>query len=989
MTHDLSVNSNAYWDGRFNEDWEEYQGPSQSRFFAQIAAEQLPNWLTEQLRTETLTLADWGCAQGDGTAVLANYVDASQIVGVDFSSIAVAQAQQRYSAIRFLHENWLESSSVATDRYDIVFSSNTLEHFHNAFEVLETISHRAKKAIVLALPYKEFERIEEHFFSFSPENIPAQLANGFELMWSKVIDCKPILNTLWLGDQIILVYAAPDWISALKLNLENLCIEQTAQPDYEEIIKGLNQSIQTYADQAAQLNKKIELIESAKAVQQQEMITLSNWASQIDHAPLYYAMKKYLRALAKTIFHLIPLNPNHKQLLKRKLIGLLRPSAVLDRSAVDSQLTTLARKGMHSPLWQARALQPASPYVAQPASLLAGRDIFIFSIIDWSFRIQRPQHLARSAAQTGKRVFFFSNHFIDAPTPGYQIEQLDPSLELYQVKLHVAGAPAIYFAGPSPAAQTMLAQSMALFSVEYACVASLAVVQHAYWYDLAFSLANCVRVYDCMDHHEGFGNVPEQLIALEKDLLAKSDLVVVTSSWLETLAVAQQKNVAVIRNAGEYAHFSHAPTNVYRDAAGRKIIGYFGAIAEWFDLELIKALASALPDALILLVGNDTVQASRALKDYRNVILTGEVPYSQLPYYVHAFDVCLLPFQVIPLTMATNPVKVYEYLAAGKPVVCVDLPEIAQFGDLVHSAASPAQFIAQVQGYLDTPDTPQHISARQHFAQAQTWDHRVASLIDSGEALPLPKISVIVLTYNNLDLTKTCLDSLLRWNDYPALEIIVVDNASNDDTPAYLTALHAQHPEIKVILNADNVGFAAGNNVGLKVATGDYVAMLNNDTVVTPGWALTLARHLQANPDIGLIGPVTNNIGNEAKITIEYSNFNDMVPIALAHTAAHMGQHFPLRTLAFFCVMMPRAIFEQVGYLDENFGLGFFEDDDYCRRIEALGKTIVCAEDVFVHHHLSASFNKLKSGARQALFDKNKAYFESKWGHWVEHEYRS
>ena len=109
---------------------------------------------------------------------------------------------------------------------------------------------------------------------------------------------------------------------------------------------------------------------------------------------------------------------------------------------------------------------------------------------------------------------------------------------------------------------------------------------------------------------------------------------------------------------------------------------------------------------------------------------------------------------------------------------------------------------------------------------------------------------------------------------------------------------------------------------------------------------------------------------------------------AFAYTRRHIGGLFPLRTAAFFCVMMPRTTYNLVGCLDEVFGLGFFEDDDYCRRIEKAGLEIVCAEDVFIHHHLSASFDKLTNGERSRLFDKNRAIYESKWGKWAPHVYR-
>ena len=90
----------------------------------------------------------------------------------------------------------------------------------------------------------------------------------------------------------------------------------------------------------------------------------------------------------------------------------------------------------------------------------------------------------------------------------------------------------------------------------------------------------------------------------------------------------------------------------------------------------MRDVARAYPDCLVLLVGNDTASVGARLADEPNVVLTGEVPYDRLPYYLHAFDLAMLPFKVMPLTLATNPVKVYEYLGAGKPVVSVDLPEM-------------------------------------------------------------------------------------------------------------------------------------------------------------------------------------------------------------------------------------------------------------------------------------------------------------------------
>jgi len=697
---------------------------------------------------------------------------------------------------------------------------------------------------------------------------------------------------------------------------------------------------------------------------------ISVWAVRIHQSPFKYGIKKYGYSLAKRIYRALPLEPRTKARLREKFQAYM--SVLRNRSSGGA----VAELPDDQIIW--------------PSPAPSRRDLFIFAVIDWHFRTQRPQQLARSFAKAGSRVFYFSNVFINHPQPGYRLEQLDPALPLYQISLHVKGAPTIYFEPPTPEIEAMLQASMSRLLSNFEAVSTLSLVQHAFWFQLAKSLPNTWRIYDCMDYHKGFGNVPEKLIETEKDILRHADLVMVTSSWLKDFARGYNTNVALVRNAAEFDHFAGRPAAIYRDAAGRRIIGYYGAIAEWFDLELVRAVAQENRNCLVLLIGNDTEGVGKALRDLPNVVFTGEVPYSRLPYYLYAFDVCLLPFKVMPLTLATNPVKIYEYLSAGKPVVSVDLPEIEQFGELVYRCATHQQFLQQVvQAMQPENNSTELVSARKAFAAAQTWDHRITELNEALVRLPLPKISVIVLTYNNLGLTQACLESLLKQTDYPGLEIVIVDNASTDDTPQWLQSFGQKHPEVKIILNVNNLGFAAGNNVGLAAATGDYLVLLNNDTVVTRGWALTLMRHLRSDPSIGLIGPVTNNIGNEAHIGIAYSDMGEMQAKATAYIARHLGEVIPLRTVAFFCVMMSRQTYERVGPLDEAFGRGFFEDDDYCRRIEQLGLHAACAEDVFVHHHLSASFNNLKQKERQELFEENKKTYEAKWGTWIPHGYRS
>lgn len=613
-------------------------------------------------------------------------------------------------------------------------------------------------------------------------------------------------------------------------------------------------------------------------------------------------------------------------------------------------------------------------------------DYFIFGVIDWHFRFQRPQQLAKALSTSGRRVFYVSSNFCGDCRAGFDLEALDNQGRLFQVKLYCDRPPVIYFNGPTQSQIRQLRAGLGELLLFARCARVISLVQHPFWLDVARVIPNSKMVYDCIDHHEGFGNNSQVVLALEKQMLSEADSVITTSAWLDNYVGDKVKRKLVVRNACDFEHFSNMPSVVYREKRSRKIIGYFGAIASWLDIDLVRKIAESCPDCCVLMVGADTVGVQRVLADLDNVEFVGEVSYQALPYYLHAFDVAILPFKIYPLTLATNPVKVYEYLSAGKPVVTVDLPEMAFFEGCVDVASDPDHFIRLVRSQLQGIDRLSRTAERQIFASRQTWSARCSDLIRFVEVYDKPpKVSIVIVTFNNLDLTKDCLGSIDRFTDYCNFEIVVVDNASEDGTVEFLDYWVGEKPGRVLKKNRTNKGFAAGNNIGIELASGDYFVLLNNDTYVTPGWLGGLLQHLIKNDSIGLVGPVTNNIGNEAKIDICYESMPEMITKASRFTYRHFGDLLPITTLAFFCVMFSRKTFELVGPLDESFGLGFFEDDDYCRRVEKAGLSIVCAQDVFVHHHLSASFKKMDRDDRRKLFAENRARYEEKWGVWKPH----
>lgn len=251
----------------------------------------------------------------------------------------------------------------------------------------------------------------------------------------------------------------------------------------------------------------------------------------------------------------------------------------------------------------------------------------------------------------------------------------------------------------------------------------------------------------------------------------------------------------------------------------------------------------------------------------------------------------------------------------------------------------------------------------------------------SGDlAAAFPLLSIVVVTWNNRDLNRVCLDSVLARTEWPRREVVVVDNGSTDGTAELLRTLAERDASVRPVFLPENRGYPAAANAGLAAARGRWLVLLNNDTVVTRGWASTLVRHLVRDPRLGLVGPVTNAIANAAKVEVGYRGLDDLAAWAASWTRAHDSETFAIPSLAFFCVAMPRAVYETVGPLDARFGIGMFEDGDYCRRVRAAGYDVRCARDAFVHHWQMASFRTLGREEYLRLFDENRRRFEEKWG---------
>ena len=618
-------------------------------------------------------------------------------------------------------------------------------------------------------------------------------------------------------------------------------------------------------------------------------------------------------------------------------------------------------------------------------------DIFIFSIIDFSFRYQRPQQLATHLAKRGHRVFYLNvSQFLPLNT-GEDFKIKEVKKNIFEVFLKSQCSFDVYGGELKNEILNNLYISLNSLRRNLQLTTVVSLIHNPFWAPLAFKMRekhNWKIFYDCIDEWNTFNLIGDFFLQQEERLFKEADAVTVTGELLYNKCKNLNKTTSIVRNACDYDYFIKSPKKSLLSKIKKPIIGYFGAIADWFDIEAISYAASQQKNWSFVLIGNVFIDV-KPLKNQPNVFILGIKPYELIPSYLNDFDACLIPFKKNRVTEAVDPVKMYEYFSLGKPVVARKLYELMRYSDYLYLYDSNEEFVEKIHKALEEKSN-EIKEERRKIAANNTWDERV-EILEKKIKEAYKKASIIIVTFNSIDINRQCIESILAKTDYPNYEIIIVDNHSIDGTREYLENLSKKGNFIKVIFNQKNEGFPKATNQGIKISGGEYIILLNNDTIVTKGWLTKFINYLDKDPEIGLIGPVTNFCGNEAKINVTYKNIDELDEFAYIYTSLHENYFFEINTLGFFCVAMRKEIIDKVGLLDENFELGLFEDDDYCRRVRLNGYKVICAEDIFIHHFGQMAFKELiKTGEYREIFNRNKKRFEEKWGiKWVAHKIRN
>jgi GT2 family glycosyltransferase len=236
-----------------------------------------------------------------------------------------------------------------------------------------------------------------------------------------------------------------------------------------------------------------------------------------------------------------------------------------------------------------------------------------------------------------------------------------------------------------------------------------------------------------------------------------------------------------------------------------------------------------------------------------------------------------------------------------------------------------------------------------------------------------PRASIIIPAFNRLEMTKRCVAHLRAHTDLP-YEIVLVDNGSSDGTADW-----GRGEGLHVIANRENRGFPEACNQGLLASEGAYLVLLNNDVLVSPGWLGRLAAHAERDGGVGLVGPSTNFAFSYQQVPVPYCEEQGFLAFAAELAVRYAGHAQPVTRLVGLCLLIPRAVREAVGLLDPRFGLGLFEDDDYCLRVRMAGYLVLWARDVFVHHEGHQTFRDLPEWEYRRRLDRNRERLLDKW----------
>lgn len=712
----LDFNTRSYWDKRFETDWESNAGREQTLYFYNLVNNFFPKWLKDKLN-DGIIFADVGCAEGDGVDYFSRAYPKSEFIGFDFSEIAINKAKDHYPNLKFVRSDIMDIEGA----YDVVFSSNTLEHFVDPFLKIQYLFKLSHRYVVLLLPFQEYERFQEHFYTFDYNDFKVSFDN-FKIVYSQEIDCKLTPNIFWPGKQILIIYAnnkvlsehpditLRDYINVLSSNYDELFLKlqdtESQVKSQESELSGIHAMLEQKKDEILykeSINQKLatdikELEKNYERIYEDYRI-LNNTC--IEYMSKMRTLEKEINEHKKNIFNQNKqiewlLNEKYKvdiELIKIKSTVIWK---ILSKVCAGFNKTRSLIKKVCQVYKRHGAMALAKKVNMKIKGKISGRNkgdellLKLYSnikekvlsdgnksihIITSAFEFkelynQRTINLAKYLSRDNDLVFFVVWQWNKEEIIPNQFKEVYPNI--FQVPLF-----------------NFLEQLNCLDDFKgIGQKTAFLNLPSQNWNAAMFELKQqgFKVIYDIMDDWEQFfyaKQAPWYLKEAEESIIINADMVFAVSDVLTNKFSFLRKDIVTVGN-GFYAELLgkgniNISLNKQSDSNCIKL-GYFGHLTEsWFDWEIIEKMLEQKNIQIEIIGYGASEETLENFKKFSNFNYVGTVEPNQLYKYVQNWDIGLIPFKETLLSLAVDPIKVYEYIYFGLKVIVTGMPHLKEY----------------------------------------------------------------------------------------------------------------------------------------------------------------------------------------------------------------------------------------------------------------------------------------------------------------------
>jgi glycosyltransferase involved in cell wall biosynthesis len=707
-----ATSSADYWESRFETgDWDAHGGPAQTRFFTRLALAAAPAAIVDDLRARRATVCDFGCAEGEGTALLAARWGVP-VTGVDAAAAAIARARARHPRVEFVH------AADGLDRtYDVLFTSNTLEHFPDPWAALERLLARIRDHALVLVPFEEEPRIREHEVTFRWDGIPLAVGT-FALVALEVIDCARVEGACWPGKQVLLSFSRADGPVARGARVADLARPLLARVAAAERRRDeLAASLAEAEARREVLRAGLEKVrQGLLAARERRAFKLARASAVLQRDPAAAAASAARWAAGKGRHGARSL---HDFLRGEDPLG--DAAAALEGAASvpapvppdpDAEYVAALRHIEDQVRERATDLrrQHAAAIEAFDARVARSRGLVVYPpVLSWGYLRQRPQQIMAELGRRGFVCLFLP------PDPA-----ADGVDGLREVEENV-----------------FLASDVRLASHHPRPIVWITWTPNAAY---ASAFADPRVVYESIDHLELFHLYSAEMRRHHVRLARTADAVVASADRLLAELRSLRPDAVLAPNGVRPDDFGPARAGAVPDdlapaiAAGRPIVGYHGALARWLDHALLNAVTAAAPDLSFVLLGPDYDGSAARIARRPNVFLLGRKSYDELPRYLRRLDAAMIPFVIDDITRATSPVKLFEAMAAGLPPVATPMDECRKYRS-VAIADGPDAFLAALRAAVARRAAPACQALLAAEVAENTWAARVESILDALETV--------------------------------------------------------------------------------------------------------------------------------------------------------------------------------------------------------------------------------------------------------------